>query len=107
MRMIEDASATMKSLQSVAARLDGMAEPMPGQLKELGDQISATLASIQATSDRLRDAASDNSETMSSLNDALRELTAAARAAKELTGFLERNPGAILGGRRTPSTDSK
>ncbi|MFA5258347.1 MAG: MlaD family protein, partial [Opitutales bacterium] len=56
MRMIEDASATMKSLQSVAARLDGMAEPMPGQLKELSDQVTATLASIQATSDRLREA---------------------------------------------------
>ena len=106
-QMLKDASAAMKNIQSLSARLESMAAPMPGQIDELSRQIGQTLASIQTTSDSLQKSFSDNSETMNSLNDALRELTAAARAAKELTGFLERNPGALLGGRHTPSTDSK
>jgi len=105
--MIENASATLKSIQALSEKLGDVAGPLPEQIGALSDQLRSMLASIEQTSSMLSDTVSDNSRTMTSLNDAMRELAAAARSARELTSFLERNPNALIGGRSNPETDSK
>lgn len=103
-RMLEDASQTMRNLQALTAKLEQSAGPLPAQIEELSANINATLLSIQVAANALKEGVSDNSRTMMSLDAALRELTAAARAARDLTSFLERNPNAIIGGRQKPNS---
>lgn len=99
---LDEAVLTMRSLRMLSEKLASASEPLPAQFAELSAQALRTMQSFEQTSAMLRAAASDNSETMSALNDALREIAAAARAAKELSAFLERNPNALIGGRQKP-----
>ncbi len=102
--LLEDAAKTMRNLQELTAKLEKTADPLPGQVDALSAELARTMASVREAADSLKAGMSDNSRTMMSLDAALRELAAAARAARELTGFLERNPSALIGGRQNPET---
>ncbi len=97
--LLDDAARTMTALRTLAETLNRVGGPLPEQIAALSAQAGATMKAIQSAADTLRDSAATDSDTLRSLNDALEELSSAARSVRDLADFLERNPGAILGGR--------
>jgi paraquat-inducible protein B len=100
--LLDNANATISDFRKIAQDLDTVGKPLPGQVAALAEQARKTMESVQATADQLRATSADNSELVTSLNDALRQLNAAARSANDLAGFLERNPNALISGRESP-----
>jgi paraquat-inducible protein B len=105
--LLDNTSRTVADFRKLANSLDTMSKPLPGQISELSAQAKKTMESVQEAADQIRASSADNSEVVTSLNDALRELTAAARSANDLATFLERNPNALLSGREVPQQESK
>ncbi len=85
---------------NLSAKLDESAGPALADLRELTVQANQTLSKVSQAADRLNMVISPDSVLIYNLEVALTELSAAARAAKELSEFLERNPRALLTGRR-------
>ena len=107
MDLIDNASQTVTSIRNLAASLDTMSKPLPGQIQQLADQANKTLKSVDDAAAQLKAATSDDSATVTALNEALTEMASAARSAKELSDFLERNPNALLTGRQTKPQGTK
>ena len=105
--LLDNASQTVASIRSLSAGLEKMSAPLPEQIGILSARAQKTLESIDETSERIRESLSEDSGTVVALNDALREMAAAARSAKELAEFLERNPNAVLAGRETRQEEEK
>jgi len=99
--LLDNASLTMTSIRNLSASLEEMSKPLPGDVAELSSRAQKTLDSIDATAVQIRAAVSEDSETIVKLNEALSEMSAAARSAKELADFLERNPNALITGKDT------
>jgi len=97
--LLDDAARTMTALRTLAETLNQAGGPLPEQIASLSAQAGATMKAIQSAADTLRESAAADSDTLRSLNDALEGLSSAARSVRDLADFLERNPGAILGGR--------
>lgn len=103
--LLDNANKTIADFRTLATDMSAVGKPLPGQINELSAQARKTMESIQLAADQLRLTSAENSEVVTSLNGALRELTAAARAANDLAGFLERNPNALISGRDVPQED--
>jgi paraquat-inducible protein B len=107
MELLDNASQTVTSIRNLSASLETMSKPLPGQVEAISARAQKTLESIDETSSQLRAAMADDSDTVVSLNEALREMAAAARSARELTDFIERNPNALIMGRQASPEEKK
>lgn len=88
------------NLARLSAKMDEASGPVLEELLELSTQANDTLMKVSQTAERLGAIISPDSVLLYNMEVALTELSAAARAAKELSEFLERNPRALLTGRR-------
>ena len=104
--LLENASQTLASIHALSDQLNSTSKPLPGQIQMLSEQATKTLKSVQEASDQIKASSADNSETITQLNETLRQLTEAARSARELADFLERNPNAFISGRQ-PAKQNK
>lgn len=118
--LADAATATLGDARRAAARVgtaaDGVADTA-GRLGGTADRVSALVApdsalvrSLQTTADELarmagslRQQTSEDSALMQGADQALRDVSHAARALRELADLLERQPDALLRGRPAPA----
>ena len=109
-----DAQATLRSAQAalapvpdlvqdvrrVVAKLDAHVDPLLTSLRKSSDTAGATLERAQATLASVDGTLTQDSALGSELGKALIEVREAARALGSLADYLERNPDALVYGRR-------
>uniref|UniRef100_B8DN57 Mammalian cell entry related domain protein n=1 Tax=Nitratidesulfovibrio vulgaris (strain DSM 19637 / Miyazaki F) TaxID=883 RepID=B8DN57_NITV9 len=95
-----------QSLAGAAQRYGALAEKLDRQLPDALAQTTQTLKSLAAASTRAEAALAaahstirDDSRTMTEVQQALREMGAAARSLRTLAEYLERHPEALLRGK--------
>jgi len=100
--ILTNLDGSLKELRSTLATIDGSVGPATTEL-------TLTLQRLRANLDSLDEATNSASRFIAAQNglggeaaDALRQLGDAARAVGRLADFLERNPNALLSGRRPP-----
>lgn len=96
---LNDAALELKHL---VGKLDGQVEPTAARLNETLDQTKATLEAFNAASQTLRKFINAQHNLGAESGEAFAKLTAAAEAVQRLADFLERNPQALLAGRKQP-----
>ncbi|MBD5553269.1 MAG: MCE family protein [Desulfovibrio sp.] len=100
-------SPVFKSLEGSLAQVNGATETVRQELPGALLSFQRAMASLARAADELRrvadsadDAIGRDSPTMNDLRRMLKEITAAARALRNFTDMLERNPEALLKGRQ-------
>ncbi|MBD5642127.1 MAG: MCE family protein [Desulfovibrio sp.] len=106
-RALLEESPLVGSLQRSLARIDGATENVNRELPAALAAFERAMNSLARAADGLRGAAGSaeaaigrDSPTMNDLRRLLKEATAAARAIRNFTDMLERNPEALLKGRQ-------
>ncbi len=89
-------------LRSVLAKLDGQIDPTADRLGVALEESRVTLASFNAAAMTLRKFINAQHELGSGANQAFIKLAEAAESVERLADFLERNPQALLTGRKNP-----
>lgn len=104
--LLED-SPLIKALEHSLGQIDGATDNIKRELPTALAAFERAMASFARAADGLRGAAGSaeavigrDSPTMNDLRRLLKEATAAARAIKNFTDMLERNPEALLKGRQ-------
>ena len=111
----KDLSETLRStkrlagapeLQETARNLDAILKEMRLFVSELRTgvtpEIAATLAQAQKALAQVESTLGSETPLQVNLNNALQELTAAARSLRALTDYLERHPEALIYGKKIP-----
>ena len=93
-------NATLIDLRAVLARLDNQIASNGTELKATLTQTKETLASFNAAAESARRFISAQSGLGPDVNHALAQLSDAAEAVQRLAEFLERNPQALISGKR-------
>ena len=101
-RLVDDTTVLTASAGKILQRLEPAADRMPG----ISHDMVTTLDSVSKAADRVDKffldtgrLMSPNAATVRELQNALKELTEAARAIRSLANNLERNPESLLRGR--------
>lgn len=95
-------NAAAIDLRAVLAKLDGQIEPTAEKLGVTLEESRATLASFNSAALTLRQFINAQHDLGSGANQAFEKLASAAEAVQRLADFLERNPQALLAGRKLP-----
>jgi paraquat-inducible protein B len=90
-------------LRSVLKKLDGHIDPTADKLGVTLEESKATLASFNAAAMTLRQFINAHHELGTGANQAFIKLADAAESVERLADFLERNPQALLTGRKIPN----
>jgi len=93
---------TLAQAESLLKHVDGRVDPLADSLTNTLFDARATLADVRVAVRNASDLLSPDSPVPPDLAQALEELSNAGRAIAELAGFLERNPNALLAGKRIP-----
>ena len=99
---VENAAAAAAQFRDLAARMNEKVDPLGDEAIATLRQARHTLESLETASRNIGTLLAPDSEVVYNLEDALTELAQAARAARDLIEYLERNPRAILTGRSGP-----
>lgn len=91
---------TSEETRRLVTELRTEVRPVAGSLTNATEQASQTLAQLRRTLEELRAVAGADSPLVGELNDTLTEFSDAARSVRLLADYLNRNPGALLGGRK-------
>ena len=83
---------TIKNLDSLVKRVD----------KSMAPEAEALIKEARSTVESVNDMVSDKSSLRYDLTTLLRELSLAARSIRSLASYLERNPNALIYGKRAP-----
>jgi paraquat-inducible protein B len=92
----------MISTSNLMAELEKDAPLLSGEMHATLVDARTMLGAAAATLKTVNDAASPGGEIGNQLQEALKEITAAARSIRVMAEFLERHPDAILKGKGTP-----
>ncbi|HVU35420.1 MAG TPA: MlaD family protein [Opitutaceae bacterium] len=101
-RTFENLNAAIADLRATIARIDAQVEPTSKDLHETLAEAKRAIASFQETSATARKFLSQNSVVGDELADTLQHLDDAADSVKRLADFLERNPNALITGKKPP-----
>jgi paraquat-inducible protein B len=103
-------NGALVSLRRLSDELGGRVGPLAGSadetlvsLRRLSDELTAQLGPLAESADQALGTFGDDSPTRYALDEALRELAAAARSIRTLADYLERHPEALLSGKREGS----
>ncbi|MCC6414801.1 MAG: MCE family protein [Opitutaceae bacterium] len=99
---IANLNAAAIELKSLVGKLDQQVEPTAAKLNEALEQTKTTLASFNAASQTLRKFLNAQHDLGTDSAEAFDKLSAAADAVQRLADYLERNPQALLAGRKQP-----
>jgi paraquat-inducible protein B len=83
---------TAASVRTLTGRLDSQIRPLQKSLSETSNNANAALKTLQTT-------LAPDSPLIYRINEAMTQLTAAARSAQELSDYIQRNPSALIRGR--------
>lgn len=95
---------TSEETRRLVADLRAEVRPVAGGLTNATEQATQTLAELRRTLEELRGVAGADSPLVGELNDTLSEFSDAARSVRLLADYLNRNPSALLGGRKHPES---
>jgi len=95
-------NAAIADLRATVAKLDGQIEPAGKELQATLVEARRTVETFNETAGVARTFLKANAHLGSDLGDTLERLNETAEAVTRLAEFLERNPNALLTGRRRP-----
>ena len=93
------AAVAMEEIATLARTLNARAPTVADALQETSTRLASTLETLDATARTTGETLNPGSPVIVALEESLREFAAAARALRQLTEYLERNPSAVLRGR--------
>ncbi|MBH54538.1 MAG: hypothetical protein CMI18_09350 [Opitutaceae bacterium] len=94
---------TLGEYKSLANDLSASVEPATNELNTALQQLTKTLESLEVTTSSLQAMVRPQSSVRTNLDEALLSLIAAAESLRNFTDYLERNPSALIVGRRSTS----
>lgn len=101
-KTFENLNHAVADLRGMIARLDSQIEPTSRELNETLGEARETLQAFNATATAAQAFLRENSRLGSDVAGTLTHLDEAADAVKQLADFLERNPNALITGRKRP-----
>lgn len=101
--LIVNLNAAASELRTVLAKIDGKIDPTADQLNATLGQAQKTFETFNATATTLRDFVAAQQHLGGEAGEALIQLSEAASAVQQLADFLERNPSALISGRKAPT----
>lgn len=101
-KTFEGLSAAVAELRAVIAKFDAQVEPTGKELQETIAEARKSMQAFNATADEARKFITTHGGLGDDLVDTLEHLNDAADAVKRLADFLERNPNALLTGKKRP-----
>jgi paraquat-inducible protein B len=101
---IESLHAALDDLGALARSIDRRVEPLSAELHATLDQTRLAMMQARATLESAQHLVSDE-RLLYALDNALAEITSAARSVRDLTDFLERQPQSLLRGKDIPGGD--
>jgi paraquat-inducible protein B len=93
---------TLNRAEALLARIDGHVDPVANNLTNTLFEAQKTLAEVRRAARNLSDLLGPDSSFSPDLTQALEQLSNAGRAVADLAEFLQRNPNALLTGRKKP-----
>jgi paraquat-inducible protein B len=93
---------TLNRAETLLARLDGRVDPLADNLTNTLFEAQKTLAEVRRGAQNFSDLLGPDNSFSSDLTQALEQLGNAGRAVADLAEFLQRNPNALLAGRKKP-----
>jgi paraquat-inducible protein B len=93
---------TLNRTETLLTRIDGHVDPLADNLGNTLFEAQKTLAEVRRAAQNLSDLLGPDNSFGSDLTQALEQLGNAGRAIADLAEFLERNPNALLAGRKKP-----
>lgn len=94
------ANETFADLSSLVRRLDEQIEPVSENVAKTAEELRTSLLMFSGTMESVQDFLGPRSPVSSELTETLQRLSNAAMAIERLADYLERNPNALLSGRR-------
>jgi paraquat-inducible protein B len=101
-KTFDNLNAAIADLRATIAKLDGQIEPTSKELASTLAEARKTVQAFSETATAARTFISSHASIGSELADTMEHLNSAADAIKRLADFLERNPNALITGRRRP-----
>jgi len=99
---LSSVTRTSDQAQVLLADLSAKVGPLSGSLTNTADQAAQTLVELRHTLDELRRLLAPDAPLLGEVHGALQEFSDAARAVRLLADYLNRNPRALLTGRKPP-----
>lgn len=99
-RTLDELNAAAKDVRTAVARLDGQIEPAGREVTQTMAEVRRSLQAFNAAADSVRGFMAAQSGVGADLGVTLGRLNEAADAVGRLADFIERNPNALLTGRR-------
>ncbi|OEU53706.1 MAG: hypothetical protein BA861_12525 [Desulfobacterales bacterium S3730MH5] len=96
---IED---TATDVQKLMRNVDDQIPPLASSIKNTVETASDVLSQAQTTLRAIQGSIGQDSPLVYQLNNALKELSAAARSIRVLVAYLDQNPDALIRGKRRP-----
>ena len=93
---------TLNRAETLLTRIDGHIDPVADNLTNTLFEAQKTLGDVRRAAQNFSDLLGPDNSFGSDLTQALEQLGNAGRAVADLAEFLERNPNAILAGRKKP-----
>jgi paraquat-inducible protein B len=93
---------TSDQARELLKRIDGRVDPLADSLTNTLSDAQKTMAELRVAVRSASDLLSPDSPVPPDLAQALEQLSNAGRAIADLAGFLERNPNALLAGKKLP-----
>jgi len=99
---ITAARRALEHARALLARIDGRVDPLADNLTNTLFEAQKTLAEVRRGAQNLSDLLGPDNSFGADLTQALEQLGNAGRAVADLAEFLQRNPNALLAGRKKP-----
>ncbi len=101
---LANVNGAVTDLRALVARIDAQVDPAVAGFNNTLGEVRDSLASFERVLNSLGAFVNAQQGLGASANDAFFQLAEAAESVQRLADFLERNPGALLTGRRPPET---
>jgi paraquat-inducible protein B len=101
-RTFDNLNAAVTDLRATIAKLDAQVEPTSQELKDTLAEAKKTLQSFNETANAAQKFITNHAEIGTDVGETLTHLNEAADSVKRLADFLERNPSALITGRKRP-----
>jgi paraquat-inducible protein B len=97
-----DIQGTLTNLNELMVSANKLVSTVQKDMPELATKLHATLQSANSAMATLEASASADGEIGNNMQDALKEISAAARSIRVMAEYLERHPEALIKGKSTP-----
>lgn len=101
-RTVENLNAAVRDLRATVAKIDAQVEPTSQELRDTLAEAKRTIASFNATAATAQRFLNQNVGVGDELAQTLQHLNEAADSVKRLADFIERNPNALITGKKRP-----